>query len=358
MEALVTDRFWKGRRVFVTGHTGFKGSWLLVMLDALGAKVAGYSLDPPTNPSLFGQIRGDQLCRDVRGDIRDTGLITQAISDFDPEVLIHLAAQPIVLAASKNGLETVGVNTLGTACVLEAARSAPSLKAVLSVTTDKVYENREWNWGYRESDALGGHEPYGASKACAELVTSAWARSFLEPRGTCVATARAGNVIGGGDWAQARLVPDAIRAWRASEPLMLRAPSSVRPWQHVLEPLSGYLLFCQRLAADGAGGIRALNFGPRPEDARTVTEVCDILNGFLPRRIEILRAAADSVPVRESQTLQLDSGLASATIGWRPRLRLENALRLTAQWYSGIAEGENARDLCRRQYEEFSAIAE
>jgi CDP-glucose 4,6-dehydratase len=351
VEALVDNEFWNGRRVLITGHTGFKGSWLLVMLEALGARVAGYALSPPTSPSLYAQISGELLCEDNRGDIRDLDTLRRIVSDFDPHILIHLAAQPIVLEASKLGVETMEINVIGTARVLEAARSARSLQAVLSVTTDKVYENREWCWGYRETDSVGGHEPYGASKACAEIVTAAWAKSFLEPAGIRVATARAGNVIGGGDWAPARLVPDAIRAWRSSESLNLRSPMSIRPWQHVMEPLSGYLALCQSLVGGRTGSIRALNLGPRDEDARPVIDVCRLINKHLPEPIELRQEAVDHGGAVESRVLRLDSSLAKSVIDWGSRLTLEQAVELTVEWYVSVASGSSALEICRRQFD-------
>ena len=354
MEAGLNLDYWRGRRVMITGHTGFKGSWLTVLMQVLGARVSGYALNPPTMPAMFDQIRGRDLCDDNRGDIRDTPRLVEAMRRFEPEVLFHLAAQPIVLAAREQGVETIDINVRGTACVLDAARSQKSLRSIVSVTTDKVYRNLEWHWPYRESDALGGHEPYGASKACAEIVTEAWAHSFLEPAGIRVGAARAGNVIGGGDWAQARLVPDIIRAWSTKQPLVIRSPKSVRPWQHVLEPLMGYVMYAQSLAERPGPTPRALNFGPSDADAQPVDEICRLANAALrePVRIIVEGSGANF----ESRLLKLDSSLAHGTIGWRPRLDLERAIAWTVKWYVDVASGAEPRSCCLRQIDDYLAL--
>jgi CDP-glucose 4,6-dehydratase len=354
MEAIKMHEFWNGRRVLITGHTGFKGSWLTLLLSTFGARIVGYSLGPPTSPSLFEQVRGEELCTDVRGDIRDKGRIADEVSKFDPEFIFHLAAQPIVLAAREMGVETVDINVTGTACVLEAARRARSLRAIISVTTDKVYRNPEWVWPFRETDVLGGHEPYGASKACAEIITEAWAHSFLEPSGVRVGTVRAGNVIGGGDWAQARLLPDAIRAWQSQLPLVIRSPSSVRPWQHVLEPLVGYMLFAQQLAEHPLALPRALNFGPSEADAQSVEAICSHVNRVLPEPITVIHTPSNALV--ESKALRIDTSLATAALGWRPRLSLEMAIELTVRWYVEVAAGHDPRSCCLRQIGEFQNI--
>jgi CDP-glucose 4,6-dehydratase len=354
LEALKFSEYWNGRRVFITGHTGFKGSWLTLLLSSFGARIAGYSIGPPTSPSLFKQIRGDELCSDTLGDIRDMARISEEVARFDPEFIFHLAAQPIVLDARENGIETVDINVTGTACVLESARRAKSLRAVISVTTDKVYRNTEWAWPFRETDALGGYEPYGASKACAEIVTEAWARSFLEPSGVRVGTVRAGNVIGGGDWARARLIPDAIRAWQTRSPLVIRSPASIRPWQHVLEPLVGYVCFAQMLAENPLSLPRALNFGPGEADAQSVEAICLHVNRVLPESISVIHSAANAST--ESKVLRIDSSLAAATLGWKPRLTLERAIELTVQWYVDVASGHDPRGCCLRQVADFQTI--
>ena len=354
MEALVDASYWAGRKVFVTGHTGFKGTWLLAMMRVLGARVAGYSLDPPTNPSIYDQVLGTGLCEDHRGDIRDLPRMQRAMAAFEPEFVFHLAAQPIVLAAREFGIETIDTNVRGTACVLEAARQVPSIRAIVSVTTDKVYRNVEWCWPYRESDVLGGHEPYGASKACAEIVTEAWAHSFLEPCGVRVGTARAGNVIGGGDWANSRLIPDIIRSWQAGHSLAIRSPRSIRPWQHVLEPLSGYVAFAAALAERPTGLSRALNFGPRDDDAQPVARICELADGALPGGIKVV--VTESGTSHESRLLRLDSSLSNSELGWRPKLDLERAIKWTVDWYRDVHQGANARALTIHQVEQFQAL--
>lgn len=345
--------FWRNRRVMITGHTGFKGSWLTVMMNMFGAKVCGYALNPPTEPAMFEQIRGSELCEDNRGDIRDMPRMLEVMRRFEPEFLFHLAAQPIVLAAREQGVETVDINVRGTACVLEAARSVKSLRAIVSVTTDKVYRNVEWNWPYRETDALGGHEPYGASKACAEIVTEAWAHSFLEPAGVRVGAARAGNVIGGGDWAPARLVPDFVRAWSANKPLVIRSPRSIRPWQHVLEPLAGYVSYAECLAERPDSTPRALNFGPSDADAQPVEAICRMSNAALERPVQVV-VEGPGVSF-ESKLLRLDSSLAIATVGWRPRLDLERAINWTLGWYVDVSRGSDARGCCMKQIDGYLA---
>lgn len=354
VEAGMNLDYWRGRRVMITGHTGFKGSWLTVLMRVLGAEVCGYSLNPPTNPAMFDQIRGSELCEDVRGDIRDMPRLVEAMRRFKPEFLFHLAAQPIVLAAREQGIETIDINVRGTASVLESARSIQSLRSIVSVTTDKVYRNVEWYWPYRETDALGGHEPYGASKACAEIVTEAWAHSFLEPSGIRVGAARAGNVIGGGDWAQARLVPDIVRAWSAKQPLVIRSPKSVRPWQHVLEPLMGYVMYAHGLAENAQATPRGLNFGPADADAQPVEAICRMANSNLEDPVKVV--VEGSGVSFESKLLRLDSSLAAGTLGWRPRLDLERGIAWTLKWYVQTARGADARACCMSQIEEFLAM--
>ena len=265
--------FWKSRKVFLTGHTGFKGSWLALWLLSMGAEVCGYALDPPTDPSLYRLLDLDRQLKSIRGDVRDLAALQSAMRDFQPEIVIHMAAQPLVRLSYQSPVETYAVNVLGTVHLLEAVRNTPSVRSVVVVTSDKCYENQEWHWPYREHEPMGGHDPYSSSKGCAELVTAAYRRSFFHSNGraghpVAVASARAGNVIGGGDWALDRLVPDIMRAWAPSEPVIIRNPEAVRPWQHVLEPLAGYLALAERLFADGAAFAEAWNFGPADSDAR------------------------------------------------------------------------------------------
>ena len=331
---MATPAPWRGRRVLVTGHTGFKGGWLCAWLQSLGAKVAGYALDPPTDPSLFEDARIGEGMLDTRGDIRDAAATQAAIASFDPEVLFHLAAQPIVKEGYRAPVDTYATNVVGTASVLEACRSAPSLRAVVVVTTDKCYENREWDRGYVETDALGGHDPYSNSKACAELVTDSFRRSFFAERSPAVgiATARAGNVIGGGDWAADPRIPDLMRAAPSGGETLIRNPDSTRPWQHVLEPLHGYLLLAEALLRDPAGFSEAWNFGPAEGGDRPVREVVEKLSALWPGG---LRWRADGAAhAHEAGKLMLDSSKAMSRLGWRPRLPFDDSLRLTAAWYA------------------------
>lgn len=324
--------FWRGRRVFLTGHTGFKGGWLALWLGELGAEVHGYALAPPTEPNLFSSAGLEsRLAGHTLGDLRDAPALTSAMQAARPDIVLHLAAQALVRQSYAAPLETLAVNVLGTAHVLEAARHTPGVRAVVNVTSDKCYDNREWLWPYRENEALGGADPYSASKACAELVAGAWRASFLNGAGIRLASARAGNVIGGGDWAADRLVPDFLRALDAGQTLNIRSPDAIRPWQHVLEPLAGYLLLAERLCGeDGAACAEAWNFGPADEDARPVRWIVEHLCARVPgagwRR-------DTAVQPHEAHTLKLDSAKARARLGWRPRWRLDEALVRTLDWH-------------------------
>jgi CDP-glucose 4,6-dehydratase len=335
--------FWRGRRVFVTGHTGFKGSWLLLMLRELGAQVHGYSLPPPTDPSLFDLLGLDALCEHRVGDIRDLAGVEAAVQQARPEVVLHLAAQPLVRVSYADPVETYSSNVMGTVHVLDACRRAPDLKSIVVVTTDKCYENVGWVWGYRENDRLGGADPYSNSKAACELVVDAYRRSFFNPRdherhGVGLASARAGNVIGGGDFAVDRLVPDAVRAFAGGQPLMIRNPLSVRPWQHVLDPLLGYLMLAEQLYQDPRFAT-GWNFGPPTDESASVETVVD----------ELVRRWGGSATWRqdpadhphEAATLKLDSTKARLELGWRPRLSLPDALEITANWYKAYSSGED-----------------
>ena len=276
IKSMVNRSFWKGRKVFLTGHTGFKGSWLSLWLDTLGANVTGYALDPPTQPSLFEQAEVAGVLRSICADIRDFPRLKSAVAECRPEVVIHMAAQSVVHRGYEDPIETYSSNIMGTVHLLEAVRQLGQPCVVVNVTSDKCYENREWIWGYREDDAMGGHDPYSNSKACAELVTSAFRNSYFQTedfgrRRTVVASARAGNVIGGGDWTADQLIPDLMRAFLSSEPCLIRNPSAIRPWQFVLEPLRGYLLLAERLAEDPGRFDSAWNFGPAEADAKPVS---------------------------------------------------------------------------------------
>jgi CDP-glucose 4,6-dehydratase len=351
--------FWAGKVVLVTGHTGFKGAWLSLWLRKLGAKVIGYSLPPPTTPSLFQLARVAEMMDSVEGDIRDLEHLHAVFTRYRPEIVIHLAAQSLVRYSYRNPVETYSTNVLGTAHLLEAARQAESPRALLSVTSDKCYENREWVWGYREGEPLGGHDPYSSSKACAELVTAAYRQSYFSGSGgsvgTSIASARAGNVIGGGDWAEDRLIPDVIRAFLRDEAIMIRFPDAVRPWQHVLDPLAGYLLLIERMWDRKGGFDQAWNFGPSVSDAKPVRWIVE-------RIIELWGGKArmeidTSAQPHEAAMLSLDCSKARTRLGWQPGLGLEMALQWTVEWYMRYQRGDDMRGLTEDQIGRFQEIA-
>ncbi|CQD22856.1 NAD-dependent epimerase/dehydratase [Mycobacterium europaeum] len=325
---------YRGRRVLVTGHTGFKGSWLCLWLHTLGADVTGLALDPSTEPSHWNLLQ--LAIRDHRVDIRDEAAVREIFAAERPEIVFHLAAQPLVRRSYSEPVTTWATNVMGTAHVLEAARHTPDVRSVVVVTTDKCYENREWPWAYRERDRLGGHDPYSASKAGAELVAASYRAAFSkEPTGPLLATARGGNVIGGGDWSEDRLIPDLVRSVVAGEPLVIRSPRATRPWQHVLDCLSGYLLLGQRLLASDPACAEAWNFGPDGEGNRTVEDVLRDLAGSWPQ----LRWEVTSSPQpHEAGLLQLDTAKAKMHLGWRPVWNLHQAIYYTANWYRRFLE--------------------
>lgn len=353
VEDLVSGEFWRGKRVFITGHTGFKGGWLALWLNSLGAEVSGYALAPDTQPSLFEAARLDSAGINHRlGDIRDLAGLQSAVKACRPEVLFHFAAQSLVRRSYAEPIETYATNVLGTAHVLEAVRREPSARAVLIATSDKCYENRGRAEGYRESDPMGGRDPYSSSKGCAELVTAAYRSSYFDPsriaeHGVAVATVRAGNVIGGGDWSADRLIPDVFRAAVAKSPVRIRSPGAVRPWQHVLEPLGGYLLLAERLWSDGAQFAQGWNFGPADRDARPVAEVMDRIVRLWGGGLQ-WEADAASHP-HEAALLLLDSAKARSELGWRPRLDLDEALAWTVDWYKACLRGEDMREVTAGQ---------
>ncbi len=358
MEDLVNP--WRGRRVFLTGHTGFKGGWLALWLARLGAQVRGYALDPATEPNLFTVADVASAVEDVRGDLLDRPRLETSIRDFAPEVVFHLAAQPLVRRSYADPLGTYATNVLGTAHVLEAVRTAPSVRAVVCVTTDKCYENQESGRPYRETDPLGGHDPYSSSKACAEIVSAAYRDSFFSgnrpgEHRVALATARAGNVIGGGDWSEDRLVPDLIRGFEAGTPVRIRRPDAIRPWQHVLEPARGYITLAERLLADDPRAAEAFNFGPNPDDAWPVSGIADYLTAAWGPGAAWTRDADPGV--HEAGLLRLDSSKAHATLGWKPRLTIETALQWTMAWYQARAAGENMLDFTRHQIAEYEKLA-
>ena len=351
---MVDPAFWAGKRVFLTGHTGFKGGWLSLWLQAMGAAVKGFALAPGTTPDLFAAARVDEGMESEIGDIRDLPALAASMAAFDPEIVIHMAAQALVRSSYHDPVGTYATNVMGTVHVLEAARGIPALRAAVVVTTDKCYENREWPWGYREDEPMGGHDPYSSSKGCAELVTSAYRRSFFhDADGAAIASARAGNVVGGGDWAEDRLVPDILRAFDAGEPVLIRNPLSTRPWQHVLEPLSGYLALAERLYQDGHGVADGWNFGPRDEDARPVEWIAGRMIAAWGDGARWERDAG--YHPHEARYLKLDISKAREALGWRPRWPLDTALERIVDWHKAWARGEDMRALCLRQIADYQA---
>lgn len=346
---------WAGRRVFLTGHTGFKGGWLALWLSHLGAEVRGYALDPSTTPSFFEAVRIHSLTEDFRGDLRDAATMEKAIGNFAPEVVFHLAAQPLVRLSYADPILTYETNVIGTAKVLDAVRRTPSVKAVVSVTTDKCYENREWVWGYRESDPLGGYDPYSSSKACAEIVSAAFRQSYFQGK-VGLATARAGNVIGGGDWSVDRLIPDLVRGFQSGQPVAIRRPLAIRPWQHVLEPLHGYISLAEKLlSADAAKFATAYNFGPAEDDAQPVQWIVERMTKAWGDGASWFQ---DGDPgVHEAGYLKLDASKARADLGWVPRLRLADALDWTVAWYRAQASGEDMQAFTLGQIRAYEALA-
>ena len=344
--------FWRGRRVLVTGHTGFKGAWLSLWLHRLGAEVTGFSLGPPTQPSLFALAGLAAAMPNIDGDIRDHQAITRAVADAAPEVVIHMAAQPMVRRSFAEPRLTYETNVMGTVNLLDAVRLDGRPRVVVNVTTDKCYENREWEWGYREHEPMGGYDPYSSSKACSELVTAAFRRSFFaDPDGPRLASARAGNVIGGGDWGEDRLVPDIMRAAIGGPALRLRNPNSIRPWQHVLNPLSGYLLLAQALWGS-TEFADAWNFGPPDDDARTVGWILDRLAAAWPGGFDW--SVDDGPHPHEAQYLKLDSSRARGRLGWRPAVGLDAALRSIADWHLQLRDAADMRAVTLAQIDEFT----
>jgi CDP-glucose 4,6-dehydratase len=350
----VDPSFWSGRRVLLTGHTGFKGAWLALWLQSLGAHLHGFSAGVPTQPSFFELARVGDDMENISGDVRDAHAISAAVTSTAPEVVVHMAAQPLVRRSLSQPRETYETNVMGTINVLDAVReSGADVRVLVIVTSDKCYENREWEWGYREDEAMGGDDPYSSSKGCAELATRAFRRSFFSgPDDTRVATARAGNVIGGGDWGEDRLVPDIMRAALAAEEVRVRSPNAIRPWQHVLNPLSGYLVLAQALW-DHPEHACAWNFGPGEEDARTVGWIVERLGELWPGG---LRWSVDDGPhPREARYLKLDSSLARGRLGWRPLVGLDAALESIVEWYSRWREQADMRAVTLAQTGQLTA---
>ncbi len=350
------QHFWQDKKVLVTGHTGFKGSWLCLWLQAWGAKVTGFALSPPTQPSLFEQARVAENMDSVIGDIRDAAAIQALLKKVQPEIVFHLAAQPLVRYSYQQPLETYATNVMGTLHLLEAIRQVDCVRAVVMITSDKCYENKEWDWGYRENDPLGGHDPYSSSKACAEILIASYRNSYFHPalfgmHRTAIASARAGNVIGGGDWAQDRLIPDIIRALSAQQIIKVRYPHAIRPWQHVLEPLAGYLQLAEKLYLEGSPYAQAWNFASPAEDAKTVRwiaeKMCVLWGGVTGWQPE-----AGEHP-HEARYLQLDCAKAHAKLSWFPRWQLSTTLEKIVQWHQAEQQGMDMQLVCLAQIQKY-----
>ena len=356
-ESRVDPGFWAGRRVFVTGHTGFKGSWLSLWLRHMGAEVAGYALAPPSDPNLFSLADVADGIIDHRADVRDLDTLSAAMRDHAPEVVFHLAAQALVRPSYDDPVETFSTNVMGTVNVLEAARSIGSLRAVVVITSDKCYENREHDRGYAETDAMGGHDPYSSSKGCAELVTASFRNSFFSTNrnAASIATARAGNIIGGGDWGTDRLIPDLMRAFAAGEEALIRYPDAIRPWQHVLDPTAGYLTLAQRLCESGPEFGEGWNFGPPPESERPVRHLVETMSTLWGDGAGWTLDSAETP--HEAGYLKLNVTKSRARLGWRARLDLAGALEQTVAWYKGLADGGSARALTLQQIENYASDA-
>jgi len=353
----MNHNFWQGKRVFMTGYTGFKGSWLSLWLQSMGAQVVGYALAPPTNPSLFEVAEVGKIMTNIIGDIRDLAKLQTAFAEHQPEVVIHMAAQALVRYSYIEPVATYLTNVMGTVNLLEAVRSTGSVKAVVNVTSDKCYENREWTWGYRENEAMGGYDPYSSSKGCAELVTAAYRNSYFhseryKEHGVALASVRAGNVIGGGDWADDRLIPDIMRAITQGKPVNIRNPHAIRPWQHVLEPLSGYLLLAQKLYEEGAAYAEGWNFGPNDEDAKPVQWIVEKLTKSWGEGARWVLDGGDHP--HEAHYLKLDCSKAKARLDWSPRWHLEETLGAIIDWHRAHRDGKDMRALTLRQIEAYT----
>ena len=347
------------RRVLITGHTGFKGSWLCLFLHKLGADVYGYALEPPTNPSLFNDAKIVDLVTSFIGDIRDLDKLQKVIQEVQPELVIHMAAQPLVRKSYQYPVETYAVNVMGTVHLLEACRYSESIRGIVTVTSDKCYENRGWHWGYRENESMGGYDPYSSSKGCSELVTSAYRSSFFNPHaypehGVALASVRAGNVIGGGDWANDRLIPDFIRAISKGERVRIRNPYAIRPWQHVLEPLTGYLTLAAKLYTQGTAFAQSWNFGPEDNDSKNVEwivkTICELWGKGASYEIDM------NPQPHEDSYLKLDCSKAKAELNWSPKWGIANALESIVEWNKAWLAGEDMRRMTENQIDRYLSI--
>jgi CDP-glucose 4,6-dehydratase len=356
----VNPLFWSGKRVLLTGHTGFKGGWMSLWLQSLGAEVTGYALKPPTEPSLFDGACVSRGMNSVLGDIRDLDCLRSVFSKCQPEIVFHMAAQPLVRNSYHSPTETYSTNVMGTVHLLEAVRLASGVKAVVNVTTDKCYENREWVWGYREGEPMGGRDPYSNSKGCAELVSAAYRSSFFDTErynehGVALATARAGNVIGGGDWAQDRLIPDIVAAFERGTRLEIRNPNATRPWQYVLEPLRGYLTLAQRLFEQGPEFAEPWNFGPNEEEAKSVGWIVEKMSTLWGRSAQW--SVAEGQHPHEANYLKLDISKARKRLGWHPAMHLSEALSLVVEWNKKRQEGADLRALTIAQIQAYQKLS-
>jgi CDP-glucose 4,6-dehydratase len=348
--------FYRNRKVLITGHTGFKGSWLSILLHSLGADVYGFALAPNTVPSLYEIADIDKIVNSTIGDIRDYSFLCKTLDKIKPEIIIHMAAQPLVRESYKNPRETYEVNVMGTVNLLDAVRQVPGIKAILNVTTDKCYENREWFWGYRENEPMGGYDPYSNSKGCSELVTSSFRSSFFNTKdynnhGVALASARAGNVIGGGDWAEDRLIPDFIRSIVSGKKVKIRSPFAIRPWQHVLEPLSGYLTLCEKLVTGGPSFAEGWNFGPDDSDAKNVewitNRICSLWGEGAAYEID-----RDPQP-HEASYLKLDCSKAKSMLGWYPRWKIDQSLQMIVDWHKACSVNEDMKKVTEKQIQAY-----
>lgn len=348
---MIENFFWRDKRIFITGHNGFKGTWLSLWLNHLGAHVSGYSLQPPTKPNLYDIVEIDQEVDSIIGDIRNQKELESCLCESKPDIIFHFAAQPLVRRSYIKPLETYETNVMGTANLLESALKCPSVRAIIVVTTDKCYDNKEWCWGYREVDALGGMDPYSSSKACAELVTAAYRTSFFKSKGINIATARAGNVIGGGDWAQDRLIPDCMRALENSEEIIVRNPQAIRPWQHVLDALYGYLLLAEQLYKNEQPVDSAWNFGPdinaEISVAHIVQNICKLWGENAAYHFESANA------LHEAKFLKVDNAKARQYLGWKPIWNIDESVKNTVEWYKAYLENADMKQLCLKQIDEY-----
>ena len=355
----MNPEFWRGKRVLLTGHTGFKGSWLSLWLQILGAELVGFALPAPTTPSLFEEAQVGQGMTSVMGDVRDLPKLQSVFDLYHPQIVIHMAAQPLVLYSYQNPVETYSTNIMGTVHLLECVRNTPSVKAVVNITTDKCYENKEWIWGYRENEPMGGYDPYSNSKGCAELVSAAYRASFFNgnqyaEHGVALATARAGNVIGGGDWALDRLIPDILLAFEQGKLVDIRNPNAIRPWQHVLEPLRGYLTLAECLFEHGPSFAEAWNFGPNEEDAKPVGWIVDQMVALWGPDAQ-WHSVKGQQP-HEAHFLKLDISKARSRLAWRPTLRLQEALELIVDWTKQRQAGVNVHELTLKQIQNYQEL--